>query len=758
MKELLIKIRALFEGKGAEQAAKSLDEVADSANKVEDATSGLDNSLGGAVSGLGSLGDAGSEAGVGLNDLGAGLDKTTSSAGGGAFTGAIAGASAAVVSFAIDVGVKALQAVVQLSKAFAEGIAAIAGYADKLVELSTKTGQSIGNLVILEKAFENLGLKAKDIGPVMEAVDKAVSEAGFSASPAAAAFEALGIPIRQFSEMSAADKLTALATGLAGIRDPATRAAIQTALFKDEAELLSQALADTTAYQTASQQVGSLAANMEKAAPALNSFADAYNSLDVKKQQFFAGAAAQFATELERAGVALNELDLGPLGEQVGIIIRGAIEVGKEIAAWVNWVKQFTDALGLTGPILDTIKQGIMNALGPGGQLLSYFYETGEAAVKTERAQAEVTAEIEESRARAQKLIDAMHENHRLAFGTIDAIQQAGAAGVTGTADAATTRINEGGDAARTGIQETATQGAEQIQLTAEQIQSAAHQLASAFQAGMGQDISPALQALVNAVQASLQQMSAQIQIIVQNMASVTEQSQANLQTMGATVQQVVTNVQTTSTSLQTQLQTITQQMLTAQQAQAQSSEALQQAITTALQDITATIAQNNTTLVNNLQTQQQQLTTTLETSLQQLTATQQQSAQIIPQAFQSLTQAIATTNQQIAQAVQSSVQTISQELSTLQSSIVSGFQQMAQSMAQSNQNVAQGLGQVTNTISQGINQITTAITQATNQIGSSMSSAMGGIGNAIASLGGSISSAIARLEQMIYAVAARIR
>jgi hypothetical protein len=711
MKELLIKIRALFEGGGAEQAASSLDQVAESANKVQESTSGLDSSLGGASSSLGALGEASGEAGVGLNDLGGGLQNAGTSAGGGAFTGAIAGASAALVTFAIDVATKALVAVIQLGKAFAAGVLEIANFADKLVELSTKTGQSVGDLVVLQQAFDNIGLKAGDIGPVMDAVNSAISEAGNSASPAAAAFQALGIPIEQFSQMTAAEKLTALATGLAGVRDPATQAAIQTALFKDEAELLSQALADTSAFQTASQQVGSLAANMEKAAPALNSFADAYNSLDVKKQQFFAGAAAQFATELERAGVALNQLDLGALGEQVGILIRGSIEVGKEIAAWVEWVKQFTDALGITGPLIDGIKQGFMNALGPTGQLLEYLYSTGEAAVQTEEAQAAVTAEIEASRARAQELIDRMNENKAVALGTIDAIQQAGAEGVDGTAGAATDRINQGGEQARTGINDATTQGTQQIQLTAEQIQQAAQQLATAFQQGMGQDISPALQALVTSVQTSYQGIGTQIQATATQLQAALspEAITVPLQTLTQTLTQFTQSMQQSMTELNTSVATL-------QSTLAPALTQLQTAVTTALPPITQGVTTLNSAITSaNLP----QMGTTLQT--------------------------IGTSFQTFGQTFQSGIQSIQSSTQQVTQSVTQGFQQVAQAQSQMGQSVTQGVNNMVNAVKQGAQQIQQAVQSGLSGIGSAFASAVSGIWGAINALRNAVAALAAR-------------
>jgi hypothetical protein len=468
---------------------------------------------------------------------------------------------------------------------------------------------------------------------------------------------------------------------------------------------------DSSAFTTASTQIGSLGANLEKAAPALSAFSSAYNSIDVKKQQFFAAAAAQFATELEKAGVAINNLDFGPLGEQVGIMVRGAIEVGKEIAGWVNWVKQFTDALNLTGPLIDGIKQAFINALGPTGQLLQYIYDTGAAAVETENAQAAVTAEIEASRARAQELIDRMNENKAVALGTIDAIQQAGTEGVQGTADAAKTEINTGGETARTGIQDATTQGTTQIQLTAEQIQQAATQLATAFQTGMGQDISPALQALVTSVQTSYQGIGAQIQIAATTLQtalspeviSVPLQTLAqNLTTFSQTMQATMTELNAAVTAMTT---TVTPQITT-----------LQTSVTTALPPITqAVTALNASITAANLPT----MATTLQT--------------------------VATNFQTFGTSFQSGIQSIQQSTQQMSQSVTQGFQQVAQAQNQMSQSVSQGVNNMSNAVKTGVQQIQQAVTSGLSGIASAVSSAVSGIWSAIQSLRNAVAALAAR-------------
>lgn len=706
MKELLIKIKALFEGTGASQAEQAIKGVDAAADKA----SGSASKLGGAMTGA-----QGQSSG---------------------FAGVIAGASAALTTFALDVAMKALTAIVDLGKAFAQGIIQIADFAGKMTDLSARTGQPISQLVVLEQAFKNAGLSAEQLGPTINKVQNAIVNAGDASSPAAEAFRLLGINVDSFRQMDSVGQFNALATAVGSIKDPAQQTALMMDLFGRSGGQMLAVFKDSTAFSTAATQVGSLGANLEKAAPALDAFSDAYNSLDVKKQQFFAGAAAQFATELEKAGIALNNLDFGPLGEQVGIVIRGAIEVGKEIAAWVSWVKQFTDALGLTGPAIEAIKTALMNALGPGGQLLSYIYDTGKAAVETEEAQRQVTAQIDASKASAQALIDRMNENRAVALGTIDAVNQAGTAGTQGTADAATNQINQGGQNAQQNIQTATNQGTQQIQLTAQQINTAAQQLASAFQQGLGQDISPALQALVNAVQSNLMTLAQSVQASSTQITTATQTSSQQIQTSMTTLAQSLTaSTQATSASLSTAVPQITTAITN---------------FTTAIQTALTQSQTSISTALPQIQTALTAFQTSITTGFQQLSTSMSTAATTIQSSIQAAN--IQASIQQIVTSVQQGFSTLNQMLS----SAAQGINQAAQAIQAGNQQMSQGIQQLVRAASDSSSRLTQVISQGVQQIGSSAANNDRQLASAISNVAASLSNAVSNLQAQINALAAR--
>lgn len=681
MKELLIKIKALFEGSGAQQAKQAISDVDAAADKA--------------------AGSAGK--------LGEGMGNVDAKAAG--FTGVMAGASAAVTTFAIDLAQKAVTALIDFAKGLAQGVLEIANFAGSMTDLASRTGQTVSDVTILQQAFKNAGMSADSVGPTINKLQKAIQDAGGGTGPAAEAFARLKINLDEFRQLTAVEQLNVLAQRIGSLPDPASRAGTAMDIMGRSAGQMLTMFSDSQSIETAKTQIGSLAGNLEKSGAALDAFSDSMAAMDTKKMQFFAGMAAQFADELEAAGVAVDQLDLGPLGEQFGIVIRGVIEVGKEIGAWVGWVKEFTDALGVTGPLIDGIKQGIMNALGPAGQLLQYFYDTGKAAVETDEAQAQVTAEIEASRASAQALIDRMNENKAVALGTIDAINQAGTEGVEGTAEAATANITQGGDEAQTGIQTATETGKQEIQLTAQQIQEAANQLASAFQTGMGQDISPALQALVTSVQTSYQ-------------------------SIGEQIQNTATQLQTAldPTLIQTPLQTLTESLTAFTTMMQTNMEQLTTAVTTMQTSLEPQITQLQTSITAALPTITQSVTT-LNTTV---------TSANLPQMGQTL-QTIGTNFQTFGQSFQTGIQQLQQS-----------SQQMGQQVTQGFQQAAQGQQQVAQSVQQGVQSMSQAVSQGVTQIGQAVSTGLSGIGQAISGAVAAIWNAINQLRQVVAALAAR--
>jgi hypothetical protein len=552
MKELLIRIKALFEGAGTDQAAQGLDKVTKAAEEAKQATSAIDNSANKSADSLNKLGNAAADAGDKSKGLSGGLIDGNAKAG--IFAGGVAALGTAVINFATQAVEMALAALKNLIAAFAQGILQAADFAGKMTDLAARTGAPIESLVILQKAFENAGMSAEQVGPMINRLQKSLAGINENGEPTAEVFQRLGLSVQKLQTQTPDEQFNAIAQAIAKLPNPTQQAAAAMELFGRGGGQMLALFKDGTAFATAAAQVGSLGANTAKAASSLDVFSDAMGSLDDKKMGFFMAAAAQFATDLERAGIAINDIDLGPLGEQVGLVLRGAIEVNKSLVQWAGYVKQFTDALGLTGPLLETIKNAIISLFGPLGHVVSYLHSTGQEAVKNEEYQQRVDAALQQQANSAQIARDFIAQARAESSGLSAEAMAAGANAVSAAGVTAEGQITASGQTARDGIGAAANKGSEQIQLSAQEINLAAQQLAQVFQEGMGSSIAPALQALVDAVQANFQNLST---TLTQSTGALTQANSNFLSTVNSGFQSLVQQTASNDQSLASNIRSL---------------------------------------------------------------------------------------------------------------------------------------------------------------------------------------------------------
>ena len=107
-----------------------------------------------------------------------GADTSGFSDGIGGAIGALAGLAAAFVS------------VQAITEAFTQAIE----MGGRLHDLSTRTGETAGNLAILERAFDNTSVGAEKLGPAIAKMQKSMIDMPEGSKESVAAFAQLGLP------------------------------------------------------------------------------------------------------------------------------------------------------------------------------------------------------------------------------------------------------------------------------------------------------------------------------------------------------------------------------------------------------------------------------------------------------------------------------------------------------------------------------------------------------------------------------------
>jgi hypothetical protein len=226
----------------------------------------------------------------------------------------------------------------------------MADYAGQVSDLAAQTGLSAQETMVWGQALKNAGLGADALQGIMNRLQKAMTGVNEQGEPTNKAFEKLGISISALRSMTPDQQLQTVKDAIAGIPDPANRAAIAMEIFGKSGGKALSLFTDGKALDTARQQLGDLAKNLGANIESLDKLSDALNAAgELKSLQFMAGFATGFSGDMEKAADALNKMDFSKAGQEIGFMARGA----KDLADQINRM------LPKSGGVGDTVKAAI---------------------------------------------------------------------------------------------------------------------------------------------------------------------------------------------------------------------------------------------------------------------------------------------------------------------------------------------------------------------------------------------------------------
>ena len=263
--------------------------------------------------------DAGKKAGAGFGEIALGAG--------------IAGAAVKLGTAAIDAAFAVAQKTVQ---SFGDAL----NMGGRLAELSDRTGVAVDQLLILERAFQNTGIGADSLGPIINKMQKAIVDAGDGSSKAADAFTQLGIPLSELQKLSPDQQLQAIGKAIATIPDPAERASISMEIFGKSGGALNQMFADMDGeIETAKAQLGTLPEVMKEGAKQFDRISDAVVIISGKFVEFAAGIIDKVKPALDAVTTALTRIDAAKIGQDLAGFFVGAGEGMKGFQAAVDAIE-----------------------------------------------------------------------------------------------------------------------------------------------------------------------------------------------------------------------------------------------------------------------------------------------------------------------------------------------------------------------------------------------------------------------------------
>jgi hypothetical protein len=186
----------------------------------------------------------------------------------------------------------------------------------KFSDLSASTGASVSELVLLTKAFENNGLAADAVGPMIARFQKALGGLNEDGQSTTSVLEKLGINTLALGRMSVAAQFQELSRAFSAIEDPALRTRRAMELFGRSGAQMLTLFRDPEAFSRAAAEIGSMGDVLEDNATKFDSMSDAITTIGQKMDQFFVGAmsALQQSNALEDAA----KTDFTPTGQSAG--------------------------------------------------------------------------------------------------------------------------------------------------------------------------------------------------------------------------------------------------------------------------------------------------------------------------------------------------------------------------------------------------------------------------------------------------------
>jgi hypothetical protein len=264
----------------------------------------------------------------------------------GSIAGKLAGLAAGYVSISAAIG--------SFNAVMAKG--------GQLSDFSDQTGIATGKLVILGRAFENNGMKAEDLGGVINKMQRTLVEAGDEGSKAADKIGRLGLKVSDLQAMTPDQQFETIAKAIAKIQDPTERAGAAMEIFgKSGGRTLALFSDFDGAVSQAKSEVGSFADEMDKNAKSFDGIGDGIAAIGEKLTEFTTGLLGDSIPAMTTLVDYFKSIDATSFGKSFSDSLSTGIDIALSIFTNPgNLFLAFGDALTVA---LKSAGNGLMNGL-----------------------------------------------------------------------------------------------------------------------------------------------------------------------------------------------------------------------------------------------------------------------------------------------------------------------------------------------------------------------------------------------------------
>jgi hypothetical protein len=241
----------------------------------------------------------------------------------------------------------------------------------QLADLSAQTGVAAGELLVLQRAFDNTGAGAEKVSPAIAKMSSSIVDATSGTGAAAKTFDQLGLSAEALINLPAEQQFQKIGNALAGVANETQRSALASDVFgsklgKDLLPLMTNFSGET---RTATQQLGSMVDVMNESSDAFDSIGDGIKVAQGKLTEFAAGLMSVMAPAIEAVVTALTRIDAAQIGKDLGSAFVGAGEAMKGFQSAVDAFQA-----GNIGLALKSIFQSVkLQAMETGNSIVNIF-------------------------------------------------------------------------------------------------------------------------------------------------------------------------------------------------------------------------------------------------------------------------------------------------------------------------------------------------------------------------------------------------
>ena len=285
------------------------------------------------------------------------------------------GLAAGVAGAAVKAGMMAVEAATASARAVVDGFRQAIDLGGALNELSSRTGETAGNLLVLQRAFENSGVGADAVGQSINKLQKFMAEAAAGSAQQTETLNALGISMSDLAGKTPTEQMQVLAQKIAAISDPAQRARASMEIFgKSGGQLLPLLNNFSGELETARGQLGSMPGAMDRSAKAMDSLGENMGAINSKAMEFAAGFLESALPALNMFTKALSGVDTAGWGQA---LMKQVMSVTDFLIGAFKAPMPAIQAIGIA--LLAGVKQAgnnYLNSLIDAGNFLRAFFSS----------------------------------------------------------------------------------------------------------------------------------------------------------------------------------------------------------------------------------------------------------------------------------------------------------------------------------------------------------------------------------------------